>query len=203
MNNRFCISIAAIGSGYLIGKWGHIDKYIKTGSFLMIFSSFCITLISSNTPYLTEFFIYIFYGFTVGLIFQNCIMVAQQVSPPEYLAISTTLISFFNTIGGVVGVAIQGALIQTLYPSCYKNHYPDSKPVTVNDIHSVKDGNVIYVEAMRKTYLYTIVPASVILFICSIFIQNYRLQSTSKSISTDDITLTIDDQNSTEIIKVN
>jgi len=200
--SSFCISIAAIGSGYLIGKWGHIDKYIKAGSFLMIFSSFCITLIGSDTPYMTEFFIYIFYGFTVGLIFQNCIMVAQQVSPPEYLAISTTLISFFNTIGGVVGVALQGALIQTLYPSCYKSHYPDHKPITVNDIHTIENGNVIYVEAMRKTYLYTIVPASVILFICSIFIQNYRLSKSSKSTSTDDITLTIDDQNSTEIIKV-
>lgn len=204
---RFCITISAIGSGYTIGKWGHIDKYIKSGSFFMIFSTFCMTLIDVDTPYYKEIIYFIFFGLTVGLIFQNCIMVAQQISPPQYLAISTTLISFFNTIGAVVGVAIHGALLQNFYPSLYSDHYPDYKPITVNDVHDVPNGPTIYVEALRKTYRYTIVPAAIIVFISSLFIKNYSMKSTETSESTtkdptEDITVTIGDQNSTEIIKV-
>jgi len=203
----FCITISAIGSGYTIGKWGHIDKYIKSGSFFMIFSTFCMTLIDVDTPYYKEIIYFIFFGLTVGLIFQNCIMVAQQISPPQYLAISTTLISFFNTIGAVVGVAIHGALLQNFYPSLYSDHYPDYKPITVNDVHDVPNGPTIYVEALRKTYRYTIVPAAIIVFISSLFIKNYSMKSTETSESTtkdptEDITVTIGDQNSTEIIKV-
>jgi len=206
----FCITISAITSGYTIGKWGHIDKYIKSGSFFMIFSTFCMTLIDVDTPYYKEVIYFIFFGLTVGLIFQNCIMVAQQISPPEYLAISTTLISFFNTIGAVVGVAIHGALLQNFYPSLYKEHYPQAKPITVNDVHNVDNGPAIYVEALRKTYRYTIVPAAVIVFICAMFIKNYSMKSSSQSSknpsskdTSDDVTITFDDRSSTEIIKVN
>jgi len=204
----FCITISAITSGYTIGKWGHIDKYIKSGSFFMIFSTFCMTLIDVDTPYYKEVIYFIFFGLTVGLIFQNCIMVAQQISPPEYLAISTTLISFFNTIGAVVGVAIHGALLQNFYPSLYKEHYPQAKPITVNDVHNVDNGPAIYVEALRKTYRYTIVPAAVIVFICAMFIKNYSMKSSSQSSknpsskdTSDDVTITFDDRSSTEIIK--
>jgi len=195
----FCISISAIGSGYLIGKWGHIDKYIKTGSFLMIFSSFFITLIGNNTSYLIEFIIFVFFGFTVGLIFQNCIMVAQQVSPPEYLAISTTLISFFNTIGAVVGVALHSALLQSIYQKSYKSYFPDSQPITINDIHNIENGDIIYVEAMQKTYRYTIVPASIIVFLCAVFIKNFKLSSNKNS---EAVTIKVDDQNSTETLTI-
>jgi len=215
----FCITISAIGSGFFISKWGHIDKYIKVGSFLMIFSSFCVTLIGENTELYKEIFIFIFFGLTVGLIFQNCVMSAQQVSPPEYIAISTTLISFFNTIGAVVGVAIHGALLQNFYPSLYKESYPDSQPITVNDIHNVPNGPSVYVEALRKTYRYTIVPASVILFICSLFIKHYKLNTNNNNNNNDEkkkdmnsetvdmtevnenVSITIDDSNSTETLK--
>jgi len=228
----FCITISAILSGILIGKWGHIDKYIKGGSFLMIFSTYTMTLIDVNTPYYLELIYYIFFGLTVGLIFQNCIMVAQQISPPEYLAISTTLISFFNTIGAVVGVAIHGALLQNFFPSCYKKHFPQENPVTVNDIHQVKNGPAIYVEALRKTYLFTIVPAAVVVFISAVFIKYYRMTgnkdkavmdgegtemtkiengkdqditSSQKDVNleTEEITVTVvDDRNSTETLKL-
>lgn len=208
----FCITISAIGSGFFISKWGHIDKYIKVGSFLMIFSSFCVTLIGENTELYKEIFIFIFFGLTVGLIFQNCVMSAQQVSPPEYLAISTTLISFTNTIGAVVGVALHGALLQNFYPSLYKDRYPNADPITVNDIHNVPNGPSVYVDALRKTYRYTIVPASVILFICSLFIKHYKLntnKNNEKSNETiemnevDDVSITVDDGNSTETLKIN
>jgi len=167
----------------------------------MIFSSICITLIGSHTPYYVEFFIYIFYGFTVGLIFQNCIMVAQQVSPPEYLAISTTLISFFNTIGGVIGVALHSAFLQYFYPKSYKSYFPNSDPITINDIHNVENGNIIYVEAIQKTYKYTIVPASIILFICAIFIKNFKLSSNSNK-NTEKVTVKVEDQSSSETLSI-
>jgi len=163
-----------MGSGYLIGKWGHIDKFIKFGCFFSIISVYLISLIGMDTAYWEESLIFILYGLSCGVIYQNCIMVAQRAAPPEYLSISTTITSFFNFIGGAIGVAVYGAFLQNIFPQCYRKHFPEAAPVTVNDVHQVQDGNRIYVEAIQKTYLYTIFPVSILLFISSVFIRSNK-----------------------------
>ncbi|OUM67165.1 hypothetical protein PIROE2DRAFT_58927 [Piromyces sp. E2] len=180
-------SFTAMGSGYLIGKYGHIARYIKTGGFFGAIGAYFITYINVDTPYLLEFVIFMYYGFSVGVIYQNCILAAQQVSPPEYLSITTTLSSFFNFIGSAVGVGIYGAIIQNIYPYCYKKHFPDAAPITINDIHNVPEGNSIYVEAIRKTYLYCIFPVSVLVFLFSLFIKDYKIYNNKKGNSEDRI----------------
>jgi len=163
-----------MGSGYLIGKWGHIDKFIKFGCFFSIISVYLISLIGYDTAYWIEALIYTMYGLSCGVIYQNCIMVAQRAAPTEYLSISTTITSFFNFIGGAIGVAVYGAFLQNIFPSCYQKHFPEAAPVTVNDVHKVQKGNQIYVEAIQKTYLYTIFPVSILLFISSVFIRSNK-----------------------------
>lgn len=174
-------SFTAMGSGYFIGKWGHIGMYIKYGSFFSSIGAYLITLIDVNTSYKVEFFIYLLYGLSVGVIYQNCILAAQQVSPPEYLGISTTISSFFNFIGGVIGVAIYGTFLQNIYPYCYKKHFPEAPPVTVNNINDVPNGDIIYVEAIRKTYLYSIFPVSILIFLFSLFIKDYKKNVSRRS----------------------
>ncbi|OUM66580.1 hypothetical protein PIROE2DRAFT_6209, partial [Piromyces sp. E2] len=173
------LTVTAMGSGYFIGKWGHIDLYIKTGCFFSIIAVYLISLIGIETSYWVEFLIFVLYGLSCGVIYQNCIMVAQQAAPPEYLSISTTITSFFNYIGGAIGVAVYGAFLQNFFPKCYKDHYPEADHVTVNDVHHIPEGNRIYVEAIQKTYLCSIFPVTIVLFISSMFITHKKYKSDS------------------------
>ena len=168
-----------MGSGYFIGKWGHIALYIRYGTFFAAIGAYLITLINVNTSYIQELLIFMLYGLSVGIIYQNCILAAQQVSPIKYLGISTTIASFFNYIGGVVGVGIYGAFLQNVYPTYYKKHFPDAPPITINDIHDVPNGDIIYVEAIRKTYLYCIFPVGVLMFLISLLIKDYKFNNIS------------------------
>ncbi|OUM66581.1 hypothetical protein PIROE2DRAFT_6210 [Piromyces sp. E2] len=180
MNSLF-YSFTAMASGYFIGKWGHISIFIKYGSFFSCIGVYLITLINIDTSYTIEFFIFMLYGLSIGVIYQNCILMAQQVSPPEYLGISTSISSFFNYIGGVIGVGIYGAFLQNIYPRCYRNHFPQASPITLNDIHDVYMGNVIYVEAIRKTYLYSVFPVNILIFLSSLLIKDYKFNTNNKT----------------------
>lgn len=183
--HRFCYSLTAMISGYFISKWGHIPLYVKCGSFFGCIGAFLITFIGIDTSYTTEFFIYMLYGSSVGVIYQNCVLIAQQVSPPDYLGISTTISSFFNYIGGVVGVGIYGAFLQNIYPSCYKKYFPEAQNITISNIHDIPMGDIVYVESIQKTYLYSIFPFSILIFFCALLIKDYKFNTNANKTTID------------------
>jgi len=191
-------SCTAMASGYFIGKVGHIGMFIKYGCFFACIATYLITLIDINTPYYIEFLIFTMYGLSTGLIYQNCILVAQHISPPKYLSISTTICSFSNYIGSVVGIAIYGAFLQNIYPITYRKNFPNSNPVTINDIHSVPYGDVIYAKSIKKTYLYSSFPVGILIFLVALLIKDYKLNlgNNSRSFKDSEITLREDDQES-------
>jgi len=74
------VSIGNIGSGYLIGKYGYVERYMRTGGFTLIISSYMISFFGVNSPYIFEFFVIALSGLSVGLNMQNCVLVTQQSS---------------------------------------------------------------------------------------------------------------------------
>jgi len=160
----FFISFGNIGSGYLIGKYGYIQRYMSFGSLGLIVSSYLITLIGVGTKYIFELFPLCLFGLSVGLIMQNTVLVTQQSAEKKHLAIGTTLNNFFRLIGGVLGVTLIGAIIANEFPKYYAEEYPGSK-VTVNDIHNIPDGERLYTKAIQTAYRTTILPGAVITLI--------------------------------------
>jgi len=162
------ITVGNIGSGWLIGKFGYIQNYMEVGSLFILVSSYLITLFGTNTKYIYEVFPLGLFGLGVGLVMQNTILITQQSAEKKYLAIGTTLNNFFRLIGGVLGVTLVGTVISNKFPVYYREKYPDAD-VTVNDIHSVPDGENYYVKAIKTAYLYTIVPAAAVTLILTLF----------------------------------
>eukprot|EP00833_Pecoramyces_ruminatium_P005244 jgi/Orpsp1_1/1179276/evm.model.c7180000068707.1 len=121
------ISVGNIGSGYLIGKYGYIQRYMRIGAFLLIVGAYLVTLFGTDFKYIYEFFILSFFGLAVGLIMQNTVLVTQQSAPKKFLAIGTTLNNFFRLIGGVLGVTLVGTIIANKFPKYYNEVYPDVK----------------------------------------------------------------------------
>jgi len=162
------ISVGNIGSGWLIGKYGYIQRYMKVGSFLLIIASYLISLFGMNTSYIFECFVLCLFGLSVGLNMQNTVLITQQSSEKRFLAIGTTLNNFFRLIGGVLGVTLVGTLISNKFMKYYSENFPGVK-ATVNDIHTVKDGEKYYVEAIQTAYLSILVPGAIATFILTLF----------------------------------
>eukprot|EP00833_Pecoramyces_ruminatium_P005928 jgi/Orpsp1_1/1179960/evm.model.c7180000071581.1 len=72
------ISVGNIGSGYLIGKYGYIERYMRIGALLLIINAYLLTLFDIGFKYVYEFFILTFYGIALGLVMQNTVLVTQQ-----------------------------------------------------------------------------------------------------------------------------
>eukprot|EP00833_Pecoramyces_ruminatium_P002413 jgi/Orpsp1_1/1176445/evm.model.c7180000057614.1 len=194
-------SFSAMVSGCFVGKWGHIVKYIKFGSCFACIATYLLTLVDIDTSYFsTDLIFLIFYGLCTGVIYQNCLLVAQRVSPPEYLSISITICTFFNYIGGVVGVAIYGALLQNIYPKTYQEYFPNANPVTINDIHNEPFGHLIYVKSIKKTYLYAAFPVSILIFVFAMLIKECKngkdFKNDLKDLKDSNETLRGDEENS-------
>jgi len=162
------ISVGNIGSGYLIGKYGYVQRYMRVGAVLLIIGAYLVTLFGIGFEYIYEFFILSFFGLAVGLIMQNTVLVTQQSAEKRFLAIGTTLINFFRLIGGVLGVTLVGTLISNKFPEYYEEVYPKTK-VVVNDVHKVPDGEIYYTKAIQFTYRAILIPAAIITLIFTLF----------------------------------
>lgn len=94
--NRIFSSISNIGSGYLIGKYGYVKRYIRGGSLLLIISCYLVSLFGVDLTYIFEFFSLSLLGLSCGLIMQNLILVTQQSANKkcEYLYILYALLYF-------------------------------------------------------------------------------------------------------------
>jgi len=130
----FFISLGNIGSGYLIGKFGYIERYMSFGALSLIVSSYLITLIGVGTSYLFEVFPLSLFGLAIGLIMQNTVLVTQQSAEKKFLAIGTTLNNFFRLIGGVLGVTLIGSIIANEFPKYYEEKYPGQKGINLYNL---------------------------------------------------------------------
>lgn len=182
MPTSITITVASIGSGILISKFGHVNAYIQVGSLLTIISGFLITLIDVDTKIILEIIYLALFGLGVGCNMQNTIIIAQESSTPDTIAINTSVLSFFRIIGGVVGVALFGNLSKNKFISSYENDHPGVTDVSINRIHELDGGEKTYVDAINFSHLLTIFPAAIFSLIFALFIKNVNLRKENEEI---------------------
>ncbi|ORX50751.1 hypothetical protein BCR36DRAFT_412245 [Piromyces finnis] len=176
------VSIGNIGSGYLVGKYGYIERYMRIGSFTLIISSYLITYFGINSKYIFEFFVLSLMGISVGLNMQNCVLVTQQSSDKKFLAIGTTLINFFRLIGGVMGITLVGVMLSNKFPVLYEKVFPGTN-ATVNDIHDIPKGEEIYVDAILSSYKSVLFATAIITFMFTLCLSNIPVIGNRKKIN--------------------
>ncbi|ORX81490.1 MFS general substrate transporter [Anaeromyces robustus] len=162
------VSLANILSGYFIGKYGYVQRYIIFGSISMIITSYLISLFDMDSKPIVEMFIIGYIGIGVGSILQNTTLITQQSVEKKYIAIGTTLNNFFRLIGGVMGVALIDTVTSNKFKAYYNERYPGTN-VNINDIHNIPDGEETYVDAFLIGYRAVLVPSAILTFIFSLF----------------------------------
>jgi len=166
------IAISGIGSGILIGKFGHIKIHIVIGSLLLFAATVLISTIGLSTPYYKELFIILLYGFALGITNQNFVVVGQNSSPKPLIATTTSTILFGRTLSGVIGVAIFGSILKNKFLQLYYKVQPGFYSNDINNLTTLPSYNKPYMDALQFSYRVTIVPAAFIVFILALIVKN-------------------------------
>ncbi|ORX86269.1 major facilitator superfamily MFS-1 [Anaeromyces robustus] len=71
-------SLGNILTGYLIGKFGYIQRYMMAGTLVVMLGNYLLSTINMNTPIPYILFIVVLLGLKLGLNTHSCVLITQQ-----------------------------------------------------------------------------------------------------------------------------
>ena len=104
---------ASITAGRLTTRWGRYKPFPVTGTAVLAVGLWLLSTMSAETSRLEVSVYMAVVGLGVGLVMQILILAAQNAVPVRHLGTATSAMQFFRSIGGALGVAVFGALLNT------------------------------------------------------------------------------------------
>jgi EmrB/QacA subfamily drug resistance transporter len=105
--------ITFILSGRLISKWGRYKVFPIFGTGTTAVGLYLLSLLSPTTT-LPVSSLYLFVvGFGLGAVMQVLVVAVQNAVPYSQLGTATSSATFFRSIGGVIGIALFGAIFNS------------------------------------------------------------------------------------------
>ncbi|GGF17719.1 MDR family MFS transporter [Subtercola lobariae] len=153
-------------SGQLISRTGRYKIFPIVGSFLMAVGLFLLSTMGVDTSIFAASIYMLVFGLGLGMIMQVLTIVVQNVVDYEDLGAATSGVSFFRSMGSVVGVAIFGTV--------YANRLDDNLANATTEAEKVAG----YANAIHLIFLVAI-PVALIAFALSWFLKEVPLRSTS------------------------
>jgi EmrB/QacA subfamily drug resistance transporter len=103
--------LASMISGRIITRTGRWKSWLVAGGLLVTAGSATLGLIRANTPY-AEVAVYMaLLGMGVGMMMQNLVLAVQNQVGAADLGAASSLVTFFRSLGGAVGVTALGAVL--------------------------------------------------------------------------------------------
>lgn len=167
---------ASIIAGGLMTKTGHYRPFLWIGSILLPIGYGCVALLDENSGQETFIPVQLAIGFGIGLCLNVMTTMAQNVVLPEDLAVATTVVTFFRTVGASLGIAIFTAVLAEMSA--------EAAEVLKDDIAMLAPmpGGKLLIEsriagyAIPRTFLYT-TPICVLPFLVFLFTQHIPLKT--------------------------
>ncbi|KAI8583459.1 hypothetical protein K450DRAFT_169716 [Umbelopsis ramanniana AG] len=101
-----CMIAASIGSGFFIPIVKRVKPFIVAGAALNLLGYGLFYTLNPGSNYGQQTGYLSFAGLGFGFTMQNCIVAVQNSSEKKYLAVATSLNSFFMTLASAIGIAI-------------------------------------------------------------------------------------------------
>nr|WP_218617283.1 MDR family MFS transporter [Cryptosporangium aurantiacum] len=98
-------------AGALITKYGKWKIYLVAGGVVMVIGMALLGTISADTSVLILSLYMFVLGVGVGLLMQNLVLAAQNDVPARDLGATTSVLTFFRSLGGAIGVSALGAVL--------------------------------------------------------------------------------------------
>ncbi|TPX32829.1 hypothetical protein SmJEL517_g04167 [Synchytrium microbalum] len=183
----FGVSIISLVSGIMISVFGIYRPFLWCGGVILTGGAVMMSFMNATSPLWFQSIAQLLAGVGVGLVFGARIIAVQAAVSRELIAVAVGLTSFFQQLGSVVGVATVGAIFQDLLVKNLARDLPTLNPQLIaNNPQYVKtlpsDQKAIaisaYVSAIDSAWRLAIA-FSILVLICSLFIKNYQLGSSS------------------------
>lgn len=107
----FGLLVSSTVAGQLITKHGRWKVYLVTGAATMTAGMLLLGTIGADTGVLLLSVYMAVLGIGVGMLMQNLVLAAQNDVPAHELGAATSVLTFFRSMGGAIGVSALGAVL--------------------------------------------------------------------------------------------
>ncbi|MGK5441402.1 MDR family MFS transporter [Micromonospora sp. URMC 105] len=107
----FGLLVSSTVAGQLITKFGRWKAYLVAGAAVMTVGMLLLGTIDAGTSVLVLSIYMAVLGIGVGMLMQNLVLAAQNDVPAHELGAATSVLTFFRSMGGAIGVSALGAIL--------------------------------------------------------------------------------------------
>ncbi|WP_225233083.1 MFS transporter [Klenkia terrae] len=107
----FGLLVSSTVAGQLITRTAVWKRYLVVGAALMTLGFGALATISADTSIVLIGVYMLVMGAGVGMLMQNLVLAAQNDVPAAQLGSATSVLSFFRSLGGTIGVSVLGAVL--------------------------------------------------------------------------------------------
>jgi MFS family permease len=111
------LSITAAIIGQILGRWGRYRVIAVAGLAVMAGGMFLMSRMDATSTNAIATRNMIVVGIGLGAIMPIFVLVVQNALPYRMLGVSTAAIQFFRSVGGTMGVAIMGSMLNSSFSS--------------------------------------------------------------------------------------
>ncbi|MFJ7059587.1 MFS transporter [Streptomyces griseobrunneus] len=182
-------------SGQVITKTGRWKAWLVSGGFLVTAGLGLLGTIRYDTEY-WHVAVYMFVmGLGIGMMMQNLVLATQNQVAPEDLGSASSVVTFFRSLGGAIGVSALGAVLGNRVTQYVKDGLADLGPEGAKLGHGGTGGGGIpdldklpepfrlvmeaaYGHGVGDVFLYA-APCALVAFIVTLFIKEVALKTSA------------------------
>ncbi|MGI5253901.1 MFS transporter [Actinacidiphila glaucinigra] len=105
------LSASSTASGLIITRTGRWKAILVSGAVLLTAGSALLGSLRYDTPLWQTGLYMALFGLGVGMMMQNLVLAVQNQVQPADLGAASSMVTFFRTLGGAVGVSALGAVL--------------------------------------------------------------------------------------------
>ncbi|MFI1799680.1 MDR family MFS transporter [Streptomyces sp. NPDC020379] len=187
--------ISSTVSGQIITKTGRWKAWLVSGGALLTAGLGLLGTMRYDTPYWHLAIFMALMGLGMGMMMQNLVLAAQNQVAPKDLGAASSVVTFFRSLGGAVGVSALGAVFANRVPDYVKDGITALGPKAAAALGQGSSGGDIpklsdmpapirqvfesaYGHGVGDVFLYA-APCALLAFIVTLFIKEVALRSKS------------------------
>ncbi|WP_198351774.1 MFS transporter [Streptomyces typhae] len=120
--------VSSTVSGQLITKTGRWKSWLVSGGVLLTAGLGLLGTMRYDTPYWHIAGYMLLMGLGIGMMMQNLVLCTQNQVAPEDIGAASSVVTFFRSLGGAVGVSALGAVMATRISDYVKDGLADLGP---------------------------------------------------------------------------
>ncbi|WP_431043127.1 MFS transporter [Streptomyces sp. P1-3] len=188
--------VSSTVSGQVITKTGRWKAWLVAGGALLTAGLGLLGTMRYDTPYWRLSIFMALLGLGIGMMMQNLVLATQNQVAPEDLGAASSVVTFFRSLGGAVGVSALGAVLANRVTHYTRDGLADLGPKAAGAAgHGGTGGGAIpdldklppplreviesaYGHGVADVFLYA-APAALLAFLFSLFIKEVALRSSA------------------------